>query len=149
MKIKESIVIDRAIEIVWDHVQDPYYMKKWNPRVKNIIPLPEAFPGIGYKFKAEYEMMGKSDSFNAEIIEYKKPENILIRYKNTTGKFSGIILEQFELKETNKGTLLTRNIDFSKSGLNLFLRLLLYVLGILGRPIGNKYLSRLKELVEC
>ncbi|MBU1099685.1 MAG: SRPBCC family protein [Bacteroidetes bacterium] len=149
MKLKESIIIDRAIEIVWDHVQDPYYMKKWNPRVKNIIPLPETFPGIGYKFKTEYEMMGSPDLFNAEIIEYKKPKSILIRYKNTTGKFPGYILEKFELKETNNGTLLSRYIDFSKSGLNLSLRLLLYLLGILGRPIGNKYLSRLKKLVEC
>lgn len=149
MKLQESIIIDRAIEIVWEHVQDPYYMKKWNPRLKNLIPLHETYAGLGYKYKAEYEMLGNTDLFNAEIVEYEKPKNVLIRYKNTSGRFSGIITERFYLKETTTGTKLCHYLDFEKSGLNIGVRILIYLHNHLGNPIRKGYLSQLKKNIEC
>ena len=80
MKIKETIIIDRSRDIVWVHIHDPSRMTKWNPRIREFKSNPSVLPGTGYEFTAVYEMLGKADHFNAEILEYHNPKHLLIGF---------------------------------------------------------------------
>ena len=148
MNIKESITIDRSREIVWEHIHDPRYMVKWNPRIRKLIPNEENLPGIGYRFSVLYEILGKPENFAGEIIVYKKSSQLGIKYLDNGKRYKGYILEGFELADTKNGTKLTHWFDFRYSGINIITRTGITLLGFLGRPIGKKYLFTLKSSIE-
>ena len=149
MKIKENIIIDRAKEIVWEHVRDPRYMVKWNPRIKELLPEPNGLPDKGYKYNVVYEIFGRPDKFSSEIVEYSKWDHITIKHVSSEKNFAGFILEKFVLKETKNGTKLLHCLDYSKAKINFILKLYFCLLGYLRKPFGKRYLKTLKTSVEC
>lgn len=148
MRIKEFITIDRSKEIVWEHVHDPNFMRTWNPRVHYISPDEKSLPGLNYRFKVNYEILGKPENFTGQVIEYEKNTRIRIIYKDENKKYPGYITESFELYETRNGTKLCHYFDFKHSGINYFIKLALYIIGFLSRPIGRSYLAKLKTSIE-
>ena len=148
MRIKEFITIDRSRNIVWEHVHDPRFMVKWNPRIHKLIPNEESLPGINYKFRVLYEILGSAENFEGQIFEYRSNSHLSIRYLSSDKKYKGYILEGLELSDTKSGTKLCHWFDFKHSGLNIITRTGIFILGFLGRPIGKRYLSSLKSSIE-
>jgi hypothetical protein len=55
----------------------------------------------------------------------------------------------YQLSTTVEGTLLEQRVEIHNSGINIFLRLLISFISRFGKPTGQKYLEKLKELVEA
>lgn len=148
MRIKEYITIDRARDIVWEHLHDPKFMRKWNPRIENIQPLQDTLPGLAYKFKVTYSIIGKTEEYLGEVISYKKDLQLKILYSKSSSKKDKYIIESFELHETRKGTRVCHCLDLKKSGINFFVQLFYFIIHLPKCLFGKRYLSSLKTAVE-
>jgi hypothetical protein len=90
-------------------------------------------------------MRNKANEFLAEIIEYRKPEKLVFRL--TEGKLppNSHVSEIYELSQTAEGTLLEQRIEMHNSGMNIFIRLLIGFILRFGKPMGKRYLEKLKD----
>jgi uncharacterized protein YndB with AHSA1/START domain len=149
MILKQRIEISCPPEKVWTFIEDPEGMQAWNPKVQAIDPISWGERHVGYRYRITYVMRNKASEFLAEIIEYRKPQKLVIRL--TEGKLppNSHVSEIYELSQTAEGTLLEQRIEVHNSGMNIFIRLLIGFILRFGKPMGKRYLEKLKELVEA
>ena len=148
MRLKEYITIDRPKDIVWEHIYNPIFMQKWNPRVKSIQPSQANPPGLKFRFTTHYEMLGEPNEFEGEVIQFHKNSKLVMMFVSTSGLFKGFITGGFELYDSRKGTRLCYYLDFSDSGINLYTQILLYFTGLFNRFTGKQHLKTLKNSIE-
>ena len=149
MTLRDKVQINRPPERVWPFVEDPERMKLWNPKIQKITPISWGDRDIGFRYRITYIMGKKASEFLAEIVEYRKPERLVIRLTEGKLAWGGYVSEVYELSRTKDGTLLEQRIEILNSGINIFLRLLIVFVLRFGSPTGRKYLERLKELAEA
>ena len=146
--LKDSIRINAPPEKVWHYLENPGLLKRWNPKIKEIVPISWGQPARGHRYRITYVMGGKEREFSAEIEEYQSPVNLVIRLTGGSLPPTGYAQELYELSREHGETLLTQTIRVHNSGINVLVRLLMAVLQRFGKPTGKKYLVLLKELVE-
>ena len=151
MKLVNSIFINRPPEAVWACLENPEYMLLWNPNVKHVSPSCFADPGSGYRYAITYQMGENAiaSEFQAEFVRFEPWSKLVIRH---TGGLSApqdrVIEETYELQERGAGTFLTQTICVENSGINVFLRLLIWVIQKWGKPAGKPYLGTLRDIIE-
>lgn len=148
MILRDSVRIKSPPEKVWRFIEDPERMKSWNPKVQSISPISWGERSVGYRYRVTYVMSRKANEFLAEIIEYRKPEKIVIRLTEANLPRGSTVNEIYELSPSEEGTLLEQRIEINNSGLNLFFRLLIAFIHRFGKPTEKRYLEALKELIE-
>jgi carbon monoxide dehydrogenase subunit G len=146
--LRDSVRIKSPPEKVWRFIEDPERMKSWNPKVQSISPISWGERSVGYRYRVTYVMSRKANEFLAEIIEYRKPEKIVIRLTEANLPTRSTVNEIYELSPSEEGTLLEQRIEINNSGLNLFFRLLIAFIHRFGKPTEKRYLEALKELIE-
>ena len=149
MTLRDKVQINRPPERVWPFVEDPERMKLWNPKIQKITPISWGDRDIGFTYRITYVMGKKASEFLAEVVEYRKPEKLVIRLTEGKLAWGGYVSEVYELSRTKDGTLLEQRIEIPNSGINIFLRLLIAFVLRFGSLTGRKYLERLKELAEA
>ena len=149
MILKDSVQIQGPPDKVWTFIEDPQRMKSWNPKIRSIASISWGERTVGYRYRIMYAMSGKTSDFLAEIIEYRRAEKLVIRLSEGNLPRGSIIHEIYELSPAAEGTLLEQRIEILNSGVNIFLRLLIAFVARFGRPTGQTYLEKLKELVEA
>lgn len=149
MILKDTVQIKTSPDKVWTFIEDPERMKLWNPKVQRVSSISWGTRAVGYRYRITYAMSGKTSEFLAEIIEYRPPEKLVIRLTEGNLPTGSTIDEVYELSATAEGTLLEQRIEIHNSGINIFWRLLLAFISRFGKPMGQKYLEKLKELVEA
>lgn len=152
MKIVFSIFIHRPPETVWTFLANPENMPLWNDNVTHVSPSSFADIKRGYRYTITYHLHGNSNAtqFQAEIVHFDPPSKLVTRH--TEGQASPhrdrVIEETYELSERSGGTFLTQTILIKNSGVNIFLRLLTWLLLKFGKPTGTAYLNPLRDIIE-
>lgn len=108
----------------------------------------DARPGPRLRYSVIFELSGKVDELRAEFTHYEPPSKLVIRM--TGGKFprDAYAEEMYELSEDRGQTLLTQRVIVQNSGINVFFRLIIFIIRRFGRPVEKRFLGTLKELVE-
>jgi uncharacterized protein YndB with AHSA1/START domain len=149
MTLRDTVQIKSPPEKVWTFIEDPERMKSWNPKIQHVSSINWGVRAVGYRCRITYAMGKKTNEFLAEIIDYRKPEKLVIRLTEGNLPRGSYINEIYQLSPTAAGTLLEQTIEINSSGINIFFRLLIAFIHRFGKPTGQKYLDKLKELVEA
>jgi uncharacterized protein YndB with AHSA1/START domain len=147
--LQDTVQIRGSPEKVWMFIEDPQRMKSWNPKIQHISSISWGGRTLGYRYRITYAMRKKRSEFLAEIIEYRRPEKLVIRLTEGNLPPGSYINEIYQLSRTAEGTSLEQTIEINNSGINIFFRLVIGFISRFGKPTGQKYLERLKELVEA
>jgi uncharacterized protein YndB with AHSA1/START domain len=147
--LKDTVQIKSPPDKVWVFIEDPERMKYWNPKIQRISVISWGERAMGYRYRITYAMRGKTSDFLAEIVEYRKPEKLVIRLTEGNLPRDSHVNEIYQLSTTVEGTLLEQRVEIHNSGINIFFRLLIAFISRFGKPTGQKYLEKLKELVEA
>lgn len=59
-------------------IEDPERMKSWNPKIRRISSINWGERAVGHRYRITYEMRKKTNEFLAGLIEYRKPERLVI-----------------------------------------------------------------------
>jgi hypothetical protein len=124
-------------------------MKSWNPKIQRISSISWGERAIGYRYRINYAMRNKACEFLAEITDYHKPEKLVIRLTEGNLPRGSYISEVYQLSRMAEGTLLEQRVEINNVGINIFFRLMIAFIYRFGKPTGQKYLEKLKELVEA
>lgn len=150
MKIEDDIFINHPAETVWAFLEKPENMPLWNPKVKRVSPSSFSGPQQGFRYAITYQMheRAKATEFLAEFIHFEPFSRLVIRLTGGLSPHNRVIEEIYELSERDGGTFLTQTIRIDDSGINVFFRLLIWIIQRWGRPTGKRYLETLRDIVE-
>ena len=150
MKIVDKIFIKRPAATVWAFLEDPENMPAWNPNVQRVSAPRLSKPKLGYRYAISYRLGSKApENFQAEFVVYAPPSKLVIRHSQGSARVSERIIEEsYELTERDGGCLLRQTILVKNSGINIFIRLLVWLIQTFGKPSGKTYLEDLRDIVE-
>ena len=150
MKLVNSIFINRPARAVWAFLENPANMLRWNPKVKHVSPSSFSGPQQGYRYAITYQMheRARASEFQAEFVHFEPFSKLVIRHTGTQSPHDRVIEEIYELSERDGGTFLTQTIHIENSGINIFLRLLIWIIQRWGKPTGKPYLETLRDIIE-
>lgn len=150
MELKSSIFIRRPAAAVWAFLVNPGNMLLWNPKVKHVSPSSFSAPQQGYRYSIQYQMHDRSPAteFLAEFVHFEPPVRLVIRHTGGPAPHDRIIEEIYELSERDGGTFLEQAIHVENSGINIFLRGLIWIIQRWGKPTGKPYLADLRDIIE-
>jgi len=102
--IKETVVIDRGIQAVWDWIMDPTNQASWQGSVLEVRFEPADEPvGLGTRYIETRQFLGKRFETIFEVIEFDAPHRSAIDL--VSGPING--RSSFELQELGERTGLT------------------------------------------
>lgn len=150
MKLVNSIFIHRSAKPVWAFLEKPENMLLWNPKVKHVSPSSFSAPQQGYRYAITYQMHDNSRAteFLAEFVHYEPFSKLVIRHTGGVSPRNRVIEEIYELSERDSGTFLTQTINIENSGVNIFFRLIIWIIQRWGKPVGKPYLADLRDIIE-
>ena len=119
-------------------------------KVKHVSP--SSFAGIqkGYRYAITYQMheRAKVSEFLAEFVHFEPPSKLVIRHTGGISPHTRAIEEIYELSERAGRTFLTQSIRIDNSGINIFIRILIWIIQRRGKPTGKRYLETLRDIIE-
>jgi len=118
--LQDTVQIKSPPEKVWIFIEDPERMKVWNPKIQRISSISWGERAVGYRYRITYAMRKKTSEFLAEIVEYRKPERLVIRLTEGNLSSGSYTDEIYRLSRTAEGTLLEQRIEVYNSGINFF-----------------------------
>lgn len=150
MKLVNSITVFRPPAAIWAFLVNPENMLLWNPKVRRVSPSSGAEPGLGYRYAITYQMRESAPpaDFLAEFVHFEPGRRLVIRHTGERGPRDRVIEEIYELTERGNGTFLKQTIQIENSGINIFLRMLIWAIQRWGRPTGRPYLATLRDYLE-
>jgi hypothetical protein len=150
MRLVDNIFIRRPAATVWAFLKNPANMPLWNSKVKRVSPSSFNGPRQGYRYAITYQMHERSraSEYLAEFVHFEPPSKLVIRQVGGLLPRNGVIDERYELMEREGGAFLTQSIHIDHSGINIFFRLLIWLIQRLGKPKGKRYLETLRDIVE-
>lgn len=90
-----------------------------------------------------------ASELEAEFVHFEPSSKLVIRHTDGSSSPHGRIIEEtYELSERNGGTFLTQTICVENSGINIFFRLLIWVIQKWGKPTGKPYLGTFRDIIE-
>ena len=147
MTIRDSVDINAPIEEIWRWIENPETMPQWNPKVKKVVALSPPYC-VDYTYGITYQMSGKTSEFSAQFVEHQPPHRLAIRLTSPAYPREFYVEERYILREEAGATLLNQEIVVFNSAVNMFWRFLMWLIKRFGKPTGQKYLEKLKELIE-
>ena len=151
MKLVNSIFIKRPPGTVWVFLENPENMLLWNSNVKHVSPSSFSGQKQGYRYAITYQMGENAiaSEFQAEFVHFEPLSKLAIRHTGgASSPHNRVIEETYELSERDGGTFLTQSIRVENSGINIFLRLLFWIIQKWGKPTGKPYLGILRDIIE-
>ena len=147
MTIRDSVDINAPVDVVWPWVQNPENMARWNPKVQKVTAMSPPYT-LGYKYGIMYEMNNKVTEFSAEFVEFDPPHRLTIRLSTTMMDQSFFVEEKYVMEAHNGSTHLTQEVIVHDSSVSIFWSILVWFIMRFGKPVGERYLEKLKALIE-
>ncbi len=148
MKLRESITIQARPEAVWLFLEDPALMEEWSSKLIAWEPLDGPTSGEGARIRACYRMGRRELWCEQTLSDYEPPTRLTWRMAHPDNdRLEGTSLS-FTLKSTRRGIHLTQTIELPDRMIPWYLRWLIRFIMATGHPQGERYLHRLKRLVE-
>ena len=131
---------------LWTVIGDPTAMPAWNERCRRCDSVEGA--GLGARFSAQFSMTDKVGDALGEIVEWEERERITYRYAFDDPGL-GSIEESYSLHPQSDGrTKLKHVVDFRRSNLPFWVKLLITFIGRFGRTTGPEPLSGIDDLLR-
>lgn len=147
MTLRDQIDVDASPDAVWRWLADPASMTRWNPKC---VRCDVGAPGIhtGLRYKAAFRMSGPERETDCEVIACEPNKLLVTRFLMEQPKPGGYVDETFRLEARKDGTRIIHEVDFARSGLPLWLRVLMKFMDMVGRKTGESSLDGIRHLVE-
>ena len=139
--IHGAIVIDRPPEEVFDVVADTSREPDYNPRMRHAERLTNGPLGVGTRFHAETDSMGRPVDMVIEITDYQRPRSL----SSATHMASMDLHGTLTFDPVPEGTLMRWSWELEPGGL---LRLLGPLIAIMGRRQERSIWTGLKHHLE-
>jgi uncharacterized protein YndB with AHSA1/START domain len=146
MKIVEKRSYDASASEIWSIIHDPANMPAWNPKCITCEPLKSA-DGDQW-FAVTYEMKGRVTEASGELIESRPEALIHFRYHYEDASKVGVVDEVFEISARDSPSVeLVHTIDFSRSALPFWVKVLIGIVGKIGKKMGEGPLDGINALL--
>ena len=146
MKLVSRKKISLPVTDIWRIVSDPEQMPVWNP--KCVLVTAAAGAPETRRFDALFQMNQKEKSAVGEVVCWRVPEQITYRY-TYEDQFSGTVEETFKLQQQGAAvTRLVHEVDFSRSGLPWWVRVVIGYIGRFGKLVGEDPLDGIERKVK-
>lgn len=150
--IREDVATRVPPERAWEMLSDPSLHAQWNPRIVSTKIVSPGPPAQGFRYRVTYELSGRRNEMEAQIIEFSPPLRFVARLeervKGDGRNWQRFVVETYLLTRSGDRTLIRHEIRVHHAGLNPFLRLLIWFISRTGRPTGQPFMERFRELVE-
>jgi len=149
--IREEVLTRATPERAWELLSDPAMHSLWNPCIVATEAPGTGPPGLGFRYRVTYEMAGRRDQFDAEVTEFSPPVRFCARLKARVqgrGESYRGSIESYTIAPRRGGARVRHEIRADLSGVNGFLRLLIGFLSRFGRPQGDPFLERFRQVAE-
>lgn len=147
VKLRSEIVINAPPEVIWPWVADPARVMRWNEKLVRSDAPGIASLGEGVEYWLTYRMARES-RVRATITEWAPPDVLEVRFEGGDLGREGWARERTELRRQERGTAVTRVVRFHDPRIPLPARLLMRLIGHVGKPRERTMLQTIKELVE-
>jgi uncharacterized protein YndB with AHSA1/START domain len=146
-----SIIVNRPVEEVFAFVSDAQNDPSWHTTVLSAVRTSEGPIGLGTTASIVYKGLGQH-KMQATVVEFEPPRRVVIeatfvRQRGIGPRVMGTPRLGFSLEPVERGTRITRRVEFQPSGV---FRLLEHV--PLLRSIGDRrnleLLNNMKALLE-
>lgn len=141
--VRESIVIDRPREDVWDYVANHNEWRR--PTVVAVRKLTEGPPEVGTRYEDTVALMGRKMTIVNELLSYDPPRSM--SWKQVEEKGPAYAIEgRYELDALNGKTRFTLATEYGTPGLGRLLAP--FIRQRLANQIYPTLLSQLKDALE-
>ena len=152
MLIREDVVTRATPERAWELISDPSLHGLWNTHVVSTQALSSSGPGPGFRYRVTFELSGRQSEFDAEITEFSPPLRFAARLeervKGDGRNWQRFIEETYYLTRRREGTHVRHQVRIHHSGINVFLRILIWLILRTGKPQGQTIMERFRLLAE-
>jgi uncharacterized protein YndB with AHSA1/START domain len=150
MLIREEIDVHVPPERAWELISDPALHAKWNPHV--VATENSGTLALGSRYRVTYELSGRRSEFDAEVTEFAAPTRFVARLeerdKGDGKNWQRFIEESYTLKRHGERTHIRHDANIQHSGINTFLRILIWLIMHMGKPQHPTVLERFRDLAE-
>ena len=148
MVLTHSTVIRATRERVWALVADPHRQAEWNPKVR-VTRRSRTGPAHGGElFSIVGRLGGREQPGDVETLLADAPSHARFRHAVDYNGSRSIAVESYDLVEHRDGVRVTQTIDLTDARIPLFFRVVIRLITLFGRPVGEDPLARLKTLAE-
>lgn len=152
MLIREDVITRATPQRAWELLSDPSLHTLWNPRIVDTNVWGSDAPGLGYKYRVTLELSGRRTEFDAEIVEFTSPTRFVARLEERNkgdGKnLDRYVIESYDVMTRRAGTYVNHEVRIHHSGVNIFLRMLVWLIMKVGRPTEKTIMRRFAEIAE-
>ncbi|MDQ8199309.1 SRPBCC family protein [Pelagicoccus enzymogenes] len=146
MKIVAKRDLKASPQELWAIVAQPGNMPAWNPKCVRASETPTT--NAGETFTAVYEMKGQQHEAVGDILRSETNREITFRYNLKDSAGTGTIIETLSFApKTDSITRVSHSVDFSKSNLPFWVKLLIGLIGRFGRNVGAEPLQGVQDLL--
>jgi uncharacterized protein YndB with AHSA1/START domain len=149
MKHYDSIEVAAQPEAVWPLLADPQQMANWHAKLVAVRRSASGTVRLGDRFGTTYTLSGSENDAEAEVIRCQPPAALTYRHHVNLKQCTGYVDESFDLQYNGKVTRVKQTLDFSKSGLPLWARGLMWFVSRFGKPVGPSLFEPLKRAAEA
>lgn len=153
MRFREEATTRATPERVWGLLSDPSRHGEWNPHVVATEAYGSGSPAVGFRYRITYELSGKSSEFDAAITEFSPPSRFAARLEERMkgdGRNMGrFMIETYDVTPRGARTRVIHEVRVQEPGVNIMLRLLIWLITRLGRPTGKTFMEKFAELAEA
>lgn len=147
MKMISSRTFNTSASEVWRIVSEPGNMPAWNPKCVSCDNT--GYGGVGSTFNAAFEMRGRRTEARGEVVSLKHEAEIRYRFEYEEAARIGSVDEVFIIKRKGINRCILRHeVNFRRSTLPFWVKLLIGFIGRFGRPVGPDPLAGIDDLIS-
>jgi carbon monoxide dehydrogenase subunit G len=139
--VEGEIIIHRPVEEVFDFVADERNEPRYNPRMGNAAQVSNGPIGLGTRFRAELNTMGRTMPMTIEFTAYERPWRLASLTHSSMMETEGALT----LEPVAGGTRMRWSWDVRPRGV---LKLMAPIAGAIGRHQERSIWGNLKRLLE-
>ncbi len=143
----DRVVVTAPVDAVWQVLADPVSMTRWNPKCVR-CDAGASRVQTGVRYKAAFRMSGPERESDCEVVTCEPHRLLVTRFSMDHSKPGGYVDETFRLEACKAGTQIVHEVDFTHSGLPLWLKAFMKLMDVVGRKAGTSSLDGIKSLVE-
>jgi hypothetical protein len=148
MRLRHSTIISADASAVWPFLADPVMQADWNPKVVSIGRERSGPVRFGERFEMIYRMSGRDSPSRVEVTVAQPSQRVVFLHRVAWKSAEHIVEESYEISPRGSGVKVVQTIDLTRAGIPWPFRLLMWFINRFGRGTEERYLDRLKRLVE-
>ena len=142
VEVEGEIVIDRAVDEVFDFVANEENEPQYNPHMRLAEKISEGATGLGTRFRTELQTMGRTMPMIVEFTAYERPRRLASVTRSSMMQTEGALT----FDPVAGGTRMHWSWDLEPHGV---LRFMAPIVASMGRRQERRIWTNLKQLLEA